>query len=360
VTTTLTSDIGDAVYHSVTFTDLSPETVYCYRVGDGANWTEWFQFRTASLEPKPFSFIYVGDSQNDLRSLWSRVIRCAVIESPKIRFILHAGDLTNRSNRDVEWGEWFGAGAWLNGTIPSVVTPGNHEYPRAEGTQVSQLSSHWRPQFTLPTNGPEGLEETAYYIDYQGARIISLNSNEKLEEQIPWMEKVLSDNPNPWTIITFHHPMFSSAKGRDNPEVRNLWQPVFDKYHVDLVLQGHDHTYARSGPLVYQNIPSGTAAQCAPSGTVYVVSVSGPKLYDLERFDWMRRAAADTQLYQVIRIEGGTLYYQAFTAMGDHYDSFDLVKQADGQPNKMIEHPALTPERLRPTPTPTAEQAAPK
>jgi len=360
VTTSLTSDINEAVYHSVIFEGLTPDTVYCYRVGDGVNWTEWFQFRTASLEPEPFSFIYLGDSQTELRSLWSRVIRSAITESPKVRFILHAGDLVNRSTRDVEWGEWFGAGAWLNGTIPSIVTPGNHEYPRPEGQATGQLTRHWRPSFTLPQNGPKGLEETTYYIDYQGTRIISLNSNEMEDVQIPWLENVLSDNPNQWTIITFHHPLFSAAKGRDNPELRNLWQPIFDKYHVDLVLQGHDHTYARSGPLVYKNIPSGTAAQCSPAGTVYVVSVSGPKMYNLDRLDWMRRAAADTQLYQLIRIEGRMLYYKAFTAMGDQYDAFDLVKQSDGQPNRMIEHPACTPERLRPTPEPAEDSKTPK
>lgn len=356
VTTTLTTDLGEAVYHSVTFQDLSPDTVYCYRVGDGVNWTEWFQFRTASKEPKPFSFIYLGDSQCQLRSLWSRVIRTAITESPKVRFILHAGDLVNVTDHDSEWGEWFGAGAWLNGTIPSFLTPGNHEYPRDPETKIAHLSSHWRPQFTIPTNGPAGLEETAHFMDYQGARIISLNSSEKQAEQVPWLEQILKDNPNQWTIITFHHPLFSSAKGRDNATLRNLWQPIFDKYHVDMVLQGHDHSYARSGPLVYQNIPSGTEAHCTPSGTVYVVSVSGPKLYDMARFDWMRRAATDTQLYQVIRIEGRVLYYKAFTAMGDQYDAFELKKQPGGKPNIMIEHPACTPERLRPTPTPPPGQ----
>ena len=45
-----------------------------YRVGDGVNWSEWFHFRTASDRPEPFSFIYFGDAQTDLKSLWSRVI----------------------------------------------------------------------------------------------------------------------------------------------------------------------------------------------------------------------------------------------------------------------------------------------
>ena len=117
-------------YHSVNFQDLSPETKYLYRVGDGVNWSEWFEFTTASEEAKPFSFIYVGDAQNDILEHWSRVIRNAYSDLPEASFIVHAGDLINQGDADDQWGEWFKAGGWLNGMVPSIPTPGNHEYSR--------------------------------------------------------------------------------------------------------------------------------------------------------------------------------------------------------------------------------------
>lgn len=333
--TPLTSDLGNAHYHSANFTGLQPASLYAYRVGDGTNWSEWFHFRTASEKAEPFSFIYFGDAQNDVKSLWSRVIRGAYSDASKAKFIIHAGDLINRANRDAEWGEWFGAGGWVNGMVPSIATPGNHEY------ESGKLSRHWRPQFTQPTNGPEGLEETVFTLDYQGVRIISLNSNEKQQEQVAWLDKALSENPNKWTIVTFHHPIYSSAKGRDNPTIRNLWKPLFDKHKVDLVLQGHDHTYARS------NLNVGVNARNAQSGTVYVVSVSGPKMYDVEKEPWMQRAAADTQLYQIINVNGSKLHYEARMATGELYDAFELQKQ-NGRANRLIEKvPANVPERLR-------------
>ena len=46
-------------YHSVTFTDLEPNTTYAYRVGDGKHWSEWIQFTTAYKTNEPFSFLYV-------------------------------------------------------------------------------------------------------------------------------------------------------------------------------------------------------------------------------------------------------------------------------------------------------------
>lgn len=342
----LESDAGPAHYHTVVFENLDPKTKYVYRVGDKVNWSEWFQFSTASDQPEPFSFIYFGDAQNALRMHWSRVIREAFTDAPKARFLLHAGDLINEANHDSEWGEWFGAGHWLNAMIPNVATPGNHEYAR-RGIKPG-ISAHWRPQFELPTNGPEGLEESAYWFDIQGTRIISLNSNEKHGEQARWLDELLADNPNRWTVVTFHHPVYSTARGRDNPHIRRLWKPIFDKHRVDLVLQGHDHTYARVGPDVpetVRNVPTGAKVQTVDAGTVYVVSVSGPKMYRLEREPYMKRAAEGVQLYQIIHVDHDQLRYEARTADGALYDAFRLLKH-EGQPNELVNEAPETPEHI--------------
>lgn len=340
-TTPVTTDLGGARFHSVTFADLTPSTLYAYRVGDGANWSEWIQFRTASNKPEPFSFIYFGDAQNDIKSLWSRAIRAAYSDAPKARFILHAGDLINNANADAQWGEWHQAGGWVNSMVPSIPTPGNHEYAKRTEDGPREISGHWRPQYALPENGPKGLEESCYYLDYQGVRIISLNSNERQEEQAAWLDGVLADNPNRWTVLTFHHPMYSAARNRDNPTLRNIWLPVLDKHRVDLVLQGHDHTYARS-----KNLRTGVNVRDGESGTVYVVSVSGPKMYDLKREPWMQRAAEDTQLYQILSVDGDRLRYEARTVTGEVYDAFDLMKQPS-KINRLVERTPRTPERLR-------------
>jgi hypothetical protein len=215
----LTTDLGTAHYHSVQFDGLTPNTKYAYRVGDGTNWSEWFQFRTASDQPEPFSFIYFGDAQNDVRSMWSRVIREAFTDAPKARFLLHAGDLINRAEADAEWGEWFAAGHWLNAMIPSIAAPGNHEYTR-DSDRRRRVSHHWRPQFAFPDHGPEGLEETCYTLVYQGVRIIVLDSNQKLDQQAEWLEEILESNTCRWVICSFHHPVFSTGQNRDNPELR--------------------------------------------------------------------------------------------------------------------------------------------
>lgn len=336
-------------YHSVTFTDLLPDTVYAYRVGNGSIWSEWIQFRTAAKQEAPFSFLYVGDAQNYILELWSRLIREGYRKAPDASFIIHAGDLVNNAHNERQWHEWYMAGGWIHRMLPSLSTPGNHEYSSRTAAErearVRELSVQWKHQFTLPDNGLKGLEETVYYVDYQGTRIISLNSLRMIDEQIAWVEKVLTDNPNKWTVITFHHPIFSASARRNNSDLRKKWKPVFDKYMVDLVLQGHDHSYARGRADLHEENVVGGFNKRTHSGTVYVVSVSGGKMYQLRPNGWedfegadRDRGAENTQLFQLINIDGDKLSFEAYTATGELYDAFDLIKSKKaGKPNRFVE-----------------------
>jgi hypothetical protein len=188
---------------------------------------------------------------------------------------------------------------------------------------------------------------------YQNARFVILNSNQKIEEQSKWLEQVLSENTKPWVVCSFHHPIFSTAKDRDNAALRNAWKPIFDKYRVDLVLQGHDHTYGRTSldtptvpPPTVANVPVGVSHRDDFHGTVYVVSVSGPKMYNIDPKPFMVRVAEDTQLYQIIHIDGMKLTYEARTAIGEVYDAFSLEKVL-GEPNRLAEGSVEMKERRR-------------
>ena len=335
-TVVFNSNIGKAHYHSVNFTGLASGQLYAYRVGDGVNWSSWYHFRTAFKEPEPFSFVYFGDAQDDIRSLWSRVVSEAFRTAPRAAFTLHGGDLVNRGNLDEQWGEWFEASGITNTSIPVIATAGNHEYYRVKTGNLtnSYLTEHWRTQFSFPENGPKDLEETCYYIDYQGARIVSLNSYHKYEEQAAWLREVLKNNTQRWTIVVFHYPMLS-PRGRNYPVLFNLWKPVLDEFKVDLVLTGHDHTYARSNELLHTNAPQG-AKNTENSGTVYVVSTSGPKLREMKRDSWMARAGNHIQLFQVIHVDPMQITFEARLATGEVYDSF-IIKKQEGQINMIVE-----------------------
>lgn len=339
------SELGwTTLYHTATFAGLQPATEYMYRVGDGVNWSEWFHFRTTASKFEPFSFIYLGDAQNGIRTHWSRVFRRAFSEDTKAKFVIYSGDLINNANNEAQWRELYDGPGWVNASTPIVPVTGNHEH-FTDPKDGYRVSYYWRPQFELPLNGPVGLEETCYSIDVQGVRIIALNSSQKQAEQVAWLEGKLKNNPNRWTIVCFHHPIYSSAVRRDNPELRAMWKPLFDKYRVDMVLQGHDHTYARND---FNSVKSTIAdGKETAGGTVYVVTVSGSKMYELSPQPWMVRKAEDTQFYQNLKVEKDRIIYEARTAAGELYDKFVIVKRK-GQTNRLIDMKPKTSERLRP------------
>ncbi|TDB61881.1 metallophosphoesterase family protein [Arundinibacter roseus] len=332
----------EANYHAARLDSLAPGQTYVYRVGSGDHWSEWFQFHT----PKPkesLSFLYFGDAQNNLKSMWSRVVREAYRKMPEVDFMLHAGDLINRSNEDIEWGEWFYAGSFIHATVPTMMTPGNHEY--AKGVI---LSPQWKKQFNLPANGPKGLEETCYQINYANLKVISLDA-EQIDEskmfadaQAQWLDSILTHDPRPWTVLTLHYPFFSTNPKRDNAKLREQFKPIVDKHKIDLVLQGHDHAYGRGSVT---NTLTTTKTREKISSTVYVVSVSGPKMYDVSDDPWMERRAQNTQLFQLLTLKGNEIVYEAFTANGELYDSFVLKKDKSGH-NTIVNKIPKMPERL--------------
>ena len=330
---------GDGIvsrYHSVNFTGLRPESTYLYRVGSDLSWSEWFEFKTASKTNKQFSFIYFGDSQVRDKSLWTRVIRSAFTNNSKAAFTLFAGDLVDGGDgntlQDEEWGEWHEGGSFINSMIPVIATPGNHEYLYPGDRTRRELNRYWIPQFTFPENGPKGLEETVYYIDYQNLRVISLNtsalgrSEEAAAIQTSWLENLLKNNPCQWTIITFHHPLYSTSKTRDNKRVRDNLLPLFQKYHVDLVLTGHDHTYARGFS------PADPEPQRqSDARTVYIVSVSGAKQYLQDAERWWDIGATNTQFYQIITVDDKTMSYKAFNSSDELFDQFYIKRNSRGK-----------------------------
>jgi len=122
--------------------------------------------------------------------------------------------------------------------------------------------------------------------------------------------------------------VYSCTLNRDNRETRDLLLPLLEQFKVDLVLQGHDHTYCRG------QHPS--AVHNGAWSPVYVVSVAGPKANDIRPLQWGQKAGADIQLYQYISVSGDSLSYSSWAVNQKLFDAFMLVKQ-QGQNNRVAE-----------------------
>jgi hypothetical protein len=363
--------------HSAVIDGLAPATEYEYRVGAGEDWSKWYSFTTAT-DGDAFTFLAFGDAQTDLTPGFTPVAQKAFDAVPEAAFALHAGDLINNSDRDVQWAEWFRAQRPYTATIPTITTPGNHEY------SGDAALTNYHEHVTQPLNGPQPtssdphtraieeritahLAESVSYVDHGGVRVISLDANagSGVTEFIPpctiarcesateiilrlqgeWLARVLGENPNTWSIVTFHRPVFSTSAGRDNALMREAWLPILEEHDVDLVLMGHDHSYGR-GHLVENE----TGTPGLSTGTVYAVSVSGPKMYELSPEDdnvWTRNdarqvaRAGNTQGYQIIDVTDTRIRYRAVVALkqdgstvpegvGETFDEFTITRYADG------------------------------
>lgn len=331
-------------YFKVTAENLEPDTRYLARLGSECCRSEWFEVRTAPLEFEPFTFIYVGDTQNDIIPYAPRVYRNISTHFPDARFIMHAGDLVLSSGDDDTWGEFFEAGSWLFRQIPQIPTPGNSDHHRwsLEPVDTRKLYPQWHNTFNLPLNGPEGLEGVTYYVDYPGIRLISLYSNfesmsddrhiyirenvrvtpELVELQTEWLKEVLESNEQPWTAITFHHPVYTARSDRENEWLRKEWKELFERHGVDLVLQGHDHLYSRGhGP---DSLQTGAVP-------VYVISLAGPKMRPVDySHTWFDTAHEGIQMHQAIHVSDLQLRFEAFGQKRELLDSFVIKRDRNG------------------------------
>jgi Calcineurin-like phosphoesterase len=116
--------------------------------------------------------------------------------------------------------------------------------------------------FTLPAGAEAGGvasgTEQYYSFDYANVHIVSLDSQlsnrdpAQREVMRDWLVDDLSNNALDWTVVIFHHPVYSKGENHDSDleqaeiDMRQTFAPVFDGYGVDVVYNGHSHSYERS------------------------------------------------------------------------------------------------------------------
>lgn len=305
--------------HTVTLTGLKPGTSYKFAVADGIDSIKDVSgtFTTAPDAVQPFSFVYMGDPQVGFER-WATLIRHAETERPDASFCIIAGDLVNRGSDRDDWDDFFCNAGNYFARRPIIPVIGNHEYHLSSGKLL------YNDLFTLLKNGPDTVPpQHAYSFEYSNALFVILDSNQSPRDQVAWLDATLGSSDATWKFVSFHHPIYSSSPKRDNPIHRAQWMPVFDKHHVDMVLQGHDHAYLRTFPM-----KNNERVDSPAEGTLYVVSVSGTKMYDLGEFDYADKAFADTSTYQAIDIEiaGNRLVYKAHDMDGKCVDEVIIEK----------------------------------
>lgn len=262
---------GDTAYeyNHVTVTGLEPNTTYYYTVEKNGEQTEVCEYTTQSTDT--VKILYVGDPQigaskgqtqgseelvndsgvantaakNDGFS-WNRTLNAALSENPDINFLISAGDQVNKTGepKEEEYAAYLSADALE--TLPAATTIGNHD--------------SLNPDYSYHFNNPNATEngQTAaggdYYYSYGEGLFIVLNTNNyNVAEHQNTIEEAISAYPDAkWRVVTIHQDIYGSGLDHSDTDgmiLRTQLTPVFDANDIDVVLQGHDHTYSRSKML---------------------------------------------------------------------------------------------------------------
>src|SRR5215208_6237951 len=189
--------------------------------------------------------------------------------------------------------------ALLNNKVKFYATLGNHD----QALQVNYEN------FNM--NGKE------YYRFKKGnVAFYSLNSNYMEKKQVEWLESELAKDTSEWKVCFFHHPPYSSAKkhGSDG-QLREVVEPIFLKYGVDVVLTGHDHVYERIKPQ---------------KGIYYFISGAGGKLRsgDVKDNSPLTEKAFDKDMsFMILEVAGDELHFQVISRACETVDTGVIVKQ---------------------------------
>lgn len=280
---------------------LVPGTRYSYRIVTPAGASRWYRFTTAASGAVPFTFLTLGDTQIKNAGVPENIIDAAVKRYPDARLVLHAGDVVNSPWRRSEWNDLLKAMAPTRVNRNWIVSRGNHEHCALVSNCRSGRGQGFRTYFSWPDNGYPKQRSSWFYVDYQGVRFVVLDTfGSDLKRQAAFLDQALAKNPNRWSVVLMHSGPFAAGKKRTNSTMRSVFLPVITKRKVDLVLSGHDHSYARG----YLG---------DPDSTVFLTSVSGPKFYDSSAADWRRggatrvAAASRTATYQAVTVSGDTM-----------------------------------------------------
>ncbi len=331
------ADIGTARIFAATLKDLSPNSRYSYRVGDGEHWSDVKTFTTAKKNAKQFRFLVASESQSSMSDsdpygLWRDTLRNMVKRTPDARFLVNVGDLVDIGQFGAHWNAWFKATAGVIDTIPEMPTTGNHE---TFGSKDTTKPIYWISQFTLPQNGPEGLKSEVYSWDYGQVHFVVLQSQageqkrqfgDILKPQQDWLEADLAASKAKWKVVFMHKPPYGVMPSRTNNDVKDAFCPIFDKHHVDAVISAHDHGVARTAPM-----KDGAKVNDPSQGTVYFVDGRiGPKTYSnisSQSWDEYFYYPKDMPTYMLVEVDGKNLTVSSLKADGTVLDKYSIKKR---------------------------------
>lgn len=309
--------------HEVKLTGLAPQAGHYYRVelqtpeGEKLSAAQ-STFQTASLPETPYSFGVIGDTQGNPKVSHKLVDQ---LWQQRPNFLVIPGDLTDTGPNKSHWTEHFFVGMQpLAARVPFYPVLGNHE----------QNAKHYYNYMALPD------PEYYYSFRYGNGEFFMIDSNQRVDqqsEQYQWLEKSLAASKATWKFVSYHHPSYSS----DEDDYGDLWRgekstwgdtrirplvALYDKYGVDVVWNGHIHSYERTWPMKEERV-------LERGGTTYIVTGGGGGGLETPGpiKPWFQSVVDHGHHYCLVAVNGGRLEFKAFDLEGRLFDVTTIEKR---------------------------------
>ena len=249
--------------------------------------------------PVAFSFVAFGDTRSNPVA-HQQVVSSILSLAPD--FVLHTGDFVSDGSDPAQWTTFYSIEHDLQSQVPFYGALGNHE-----GGDPCCYFDH----FDWPNN------ERWYSFDHENVHVVALEIDSHAaywagSPQAQWLENDLAHTTQPWKVVFFHIPPYSSGSehGSDQ-QVRAALEPLFIRYGVDLVFNGHDHDYERS----------------VANGITYIVTGGGgAPLYAKGQPDPASVYFTSTLHSVQVSVTGMTLTVAGVRPDGVRFDEFTLRK----------------------------------
>ena len=318
--------------NTVTLTGLQSNTTYEYAVSadkDEAHYGETKTYTTQTFgKDEPYTFLVFGDPQigcsgsiDDDNGGWTNTLSHALAKAPNANFLFSMGDqinayykydTSNLSQVEEEYDGFLNAPQLTQ--LPLATELGNHDC----GYNTALYGQH----FTLPNISEkygqvsgdaygdnavdsESTGDGDYYFTYNNTLYMVLNTScLSIAEHKAFLEETIQANPDvTWKVVSFHKSIYSVASHVTESDIvtlRNGLSPILSQLGIDIVLQGHDHVYARSYIMggesgmtadVQRNADGSALTEVTnPDGVQYITmnSASGSKFYKIteEAFEY--------------------------------------------------------------------------
>jgi hypothetical protein len=158
---------------------------------------------------------------------------------------------------------WFSKVSPIDSQLHTAI--GNHDVMST--TLLAQYMNHYK------------MQQQYYSFKYQNIHFLVLSTETDYAVGTPQynfakadLQNAASDPSVQWIIVSFHRLMYGSPNDHNvtsATSLRKIYHPLFQQYGVDLVLDGHMHSYERSYPLKFNSANPGSPIIESTSTSTY-------------------------------------------------------------------------------------------